>query len=63
MTTQKEALDALKKGNKLLNGIICNPSNGVIQEGNGRLTNKQLAALEEKGAKAYKEGGTTIHTW
>lgn len=61
MTTQKEALAALKNGNQLINGVICNPSNGVIQQGKGRLTKKQLTELEGKGAKSHKEGSVTIH--
>ena len=64
MANQKEAINRLKLGGKLINGMICDGNNGLdMSTTGGRLTAKQLTSLEAKGVKRYENAdGTVIHT-
>ena len=63
MANQTRALQVLKDGGKLVNGLVCLPSGGVDLDSKGRLTADQLNSLEKKGAVPNIHGGTTIHTY
>ncbi len=63
MANQTRALQVLRDGGKLINGLVCLPSGGIDLHSKGRLTADQLNALEKKGAVPNIHGGTTIHTY